>query len=91
LCSIFDFFTMSTRRHFIKQSIAVGTGILLAPTVVPASVFGQNAPSNRINIGAIGTGSISREHDLPGVWRFDEARIVAVCDLNANRVAEAKK
>jgi hypothetical protein len=32
---------------------------LAAPTIVPASVFGQNAPSNRINIGAIGVGRIS--------------------------------
>jgi predicted dehydrogenase len=60
------------------------------PTIVPSSVFGQKAPSNRINVGAIGVGRISRAHDLPGIWQFDQARIMAVCDLDAKRVEEAK-
>jgi predicted dehydrogenase len=60
------------------------------PAIVPASVFGQKAPSNRINVGAIGVGRISRVHDLPGIWQFDQARIVAVCDLDSKRVEEAK-
>ena len=30
------------------------------------------APSNRINVGAIGTGRISRGHDLPGLWKHDD-------------------
>ena len=44
------------------------------------------APSNRINVGAIGTGRISRGHDLPGIWKHDSARIMAVCDLDSTRV-----
>jgi predicted dehydrogenase len=60
------------------------------PSIVPASVLGANSPSNRINIGAIGTGRISRVHDLPGLWKYDSARIMAVCDLDSNRVADAK-
>jgi predicted dehydrogenase len=60
------------------------------PAIVPASVFGQTAPSNRINVGAIGVGRISRGHDLPGIWQFDQARIMAVCDLDAERVDQAK-
>jgi len=61
------------------------------PSIVPASVLNGNGPSNRINIGAIGTGRISRVHDLPGVWRYDDARIIAVCDLDSNRVDDARK
>jgi predicted dehydrogenase len=60
------------------------------PAIVPASVFGQTAPSNRINVGAIGVGRISRGHDLPGIWQFDQAQIMAVCDLDAKRVDQAK-
>jgi predicted dehydrogenase len=60
------------------------------PAIVPASVFGQTAPSNRINVGAIGVGRISRGHDLPGIWQFDQARIMAVCDLDVKRVDQAK-
>jgi hypothetical protein len=60
------------------------------PAIVPASVFGQKAPSNRINVGAIGVGRISRVHDLPGIWQFEYARIVAVCDLDSSRVEAGK-
>lgn len=81
----------TTRRDFLKRSLTAGVGLFIAPTIVPASVFGPNAPSNRINIGAIGTGRISRDHDMPGVWKYDNARIIAVSDLDANRVADAKK
>ena len=70
--------------------MASGLGLIGVPTIVPASVLGKNAPSNRINIGIIGTGRIARDHDMPGVWKYDDARIVAVCDLDAHRVADAK-
>jgi predicted dehydrogenase len=53
-------------------------------------VFGKTAPSNRINIGAIGTGRISRVHDLPGLLKYDQARVMAVCDLDRKRVEDAK-
>lgn len=84
-----------SRREFMK---AAGNGLGVSsiaaagfPTIVPASVFGRNAPSNRINIGAIGTGRISRGHDMPGVWKYDNARIIAVCDLDSKRMGEAKE
>ncbi len=60
------------------------------PSIVPAAVLGPNAPSKRVNVGAIGTGRISRSHDMPGVWKYDHARIVAVCDLDSRRVEDAK-
>jgi hypothetical protein len=78
-----------TRRDFLKLS-AGAVAAMGFPTIVPSSVFGETAPSNRINIGAIGVGRISRGHDLPGIWQFDQARIMAVCDLDANRVDQAK-
>jgi len=82
-----------SRRDFLHTAArASAVSAILAgfPTIVPASVFGETAPSNRINIGAIGTGRISRIHDLPGIWKYDSARIMAVCDLDSNRVADAK-
>jgi predicted dehydrogenase len=60
------------------------------PSIVPASVLGPASPANRINIGAIGNGRISRGHDLPGTWKHEAARIMAVCDLDAHRVADAR-
>ncbi len=81
---------IATRRTFLKTS---ASGALAAsfPAIVPSSVFGATAPSNRITIGAIGVGRISRGHDMPGVLQFTgvagrDNRIVAVCDLSEERV-----
>jgi hypothetical protein len=81
------------RREFLSNTVKTALGTSLAfsfPSIVPASVFGKNAPSNRINIGAIGNGRISRAHDLPGVWEHDFAQVMAVCDLDTNRAEEGK-
>lgn len=80
----------SGRRRFLTQSASAAVAITL-PTIIPSYVLGKNAPSNRINIGAIGNGRISRTHDMPGVWKHDFAKIIAVCDLDTNRAADAKK
>src|ERR1043165_2256913 len=79
-----------SRRKFL-QTAASSAVLLSAPTIVPSSVFGQKAPSNRINIGAIGVGRISRVHDMPSTLKYDTAQIVAVCDLDNRRVDEGKK
>jgi predicted dehydrogenase len=84
---------MSRRRLLAAAAKGMGGSALVAagfPAIVPASVFGATAPSNRINVGAIGNGRISRGHDMPGIWKFDTARIVAVCDLDSRRVEDAK-
>ena len=52
-----------SRRRFLKTG-AGAAAILGFPTIVPSSIFGQYAPSKRINIGAIGVGRISRGHDM---------------------------
>ena len=83
-----------TRRSFIGHTAkaALGTMALNAfPTIIPASVLGKNAPSNRLNIAAIGTGRISQGYDIPGVWKFDTANIMAVCDLDTARAEDARK
>src|SRR5262245_15874136 len=70
---------LHSRREFLATTAMI----------VPASVLGAFAPSKRINIGAIGTGRISRGHDLPGLWQYDTARIMAVCDLDSRRAQDA--
>ncbi len=81
------------RRRFLATA---GKGVVASsvvagfPAIVPASVFGAASPSNRINVGAIGTGRISRGHDLPGIWPHDIARVMAACDLDSKRVEDAK-
>ncbi len=48
---------------------------------MPASVFGQNAPSNRINLGVIGCGNQSTV-DLPEWLKNEDCQVLAVCDVN---------
>jgi predicted dehydrogenase len=79
-----------SRREFLSNSIKA-SALLAIPSIVPSSVFGRNAPSNRINIAAIGTGRISRGHDMPGVWQYDYAQLMTVCDLDSIRAEEGKK
>lgn len=79
--------SLSSRRDFMKTVAAASA----FPAIVPSSVRGAQAPSNRINVGAIGNGRISRAHDLPGIWQFDTARVMAVADLDARRVEDAKR
>jgi len=82
-----------TRRKLLSDvAKGIGASTVAAgfPAIVPSSVLGATSPSNRLNIGAIGTGRISRGHDMPGVWKFDTARIMAVCDLDQHRVDDAK-
>jgi predicted dehydrogenase len=83
--------SLNSRRDFLKKTVAAASAVFFAPTIVPASVLGPYSPSNRINIGCIGTGRISREHDMPEILKYNQARITAVCDLDSKRVQEAKK
>lgn len=91
--------TENSRRQFLKTSLltAAGTAIGLNssvlgfPTIVPSSVFGKNAPSNKINIGQIGIGRIARGHDLPETFKYDQARIMAVADVDRNRLLSGKQ
>src|SRR5690242_4612679 len=76
-----------SRRNLLKTGLAAAA----APSIVPSSVFGQNAPSNRITIAAIGVGRISRIHDMFETFKYDHAQIVAVCDLDSNRVASGQQ
>ena len=67
---------MSNRRAFMKQSIA-----LSVPLVVSSKVFGANAPSERINVGFIGTGNQGFGL-LKRFLKRDLGNVLAVCDVN---------
>lgn len=79
------------RRMFLKKAAATAIGATVVPTIVPSSVFGKNAPSNKIHIGQIGCGRIARDHDMAETIKYDKAQFVAVCDLDSNRLADGKK
>lgn len=69
-----------TRRRFLQHAGGVAAACCV-PAIVPSSVFGATAPSNRINVGFIGLGNQSTL-DLPAFLEKDDVQVVAVCDVN---------
>ena len=81
-----------TRRQFLKGSAAVAASMALAgPTIVPASVLGANAPGNRIAIGMIGMGRQAFHSNLKSFLHSSDTQVVAVCDVDAWRLDNARK
>ncbi len=65
-----------TRRGFLRAAAAAAV-----PYLVPASVRGATAPSNRITVASIGTGN-QGFNDLKKFLALEDAQVVAVCDVN---------
>jgi len=78
------------RRNFIKKTVVGGAATLFVPTILPSNVLGQTTANRKINVGQIGCGRIARDHDMPGVMQYDNARLIAVCDVDSNRAKDAK-
>jgi predicted dehydrogenase len=70
----------ASRRQFLA-SAASALGAAAVPAIVPATIFGQAAPSNRIHVAFIGCGNQSTI-DLPAFLAQDDAQVLAVCDVN---------
>ncbi|HKK80923.1 MAG TPA: Gfo/Idh/MocA family oxidoreductase [Prolixibacteraceae bacterium] len=69
----------TSRRNFIKTSL----GGIAALTIIPSTVmsgFGHNAPSDRLNIGAIGVGGVGYQNLL----NLENENIVALCDVDTD-------
>jgi predicted dehydrogenase len=80
--------TNVSRRSLIKGAAAAATAF---PAIVPASVFGKNAPSNRTTVAAIGVGRIGRIHDIKETMKHDDAQVVAVCDVDTRRLGAGQQ
>ncbi|MEM0898094.1 MAG: Gfo/Idh/MocA family oxidoreductase [Verrucomicrobiota bacterium] len=68
----------TTRRRFLATAAAA----VSAPTIIPASALGRNgrpAPSERINIGAIGFGTIAYV-TVPGFMQDERVQLTAIAD-----------
>jgi hypothetical protein len=76
--------THPTRRHFLKT----GAAAIAAPMILPARLFGQNAPSNKISVGVIGTGS-KAYGGMRNFMASPSAQITAVCDVNRKNLDAA--
>ncbi|MDX1284161.1 MAG: Gfo/Idh/MocA family oxidoreductase [Draconibacterium sp.] len=79
------------RRIFLKNAGAATAGAMVIPSIVPSSVFGANAPSNKIHVAQIGCGRIAKDHDTAATLRYEQAQFVAVSDVDTKRMADSKK
>ena len=77
---------LTSRRTFLQCA----AGLAASPYIVPASVFGQTAPSNLTTIGVIGVGGRGRRHISGGYANSKQGRVLAVCDVNAQNTEKAK-
>lgn len=84
--------TLRHNKGCSRRQVLRTFGVMAAfPTVVPSSVFGQNAPSNRITVAMIGVGRQAMYANLPPFLYSEDVRVVAVCDVDKWRLDNAKK
>jgi len=67
-----------SRRGLLKGAAVTGAAIA-CPTIVPSSVFGENAPSKRVIVGHIGVGGQGGGL-LRGFLGLPQGQSVATCD-----------
>ena len=74
-----------TRRSFLRRSLAAGAAFQVVPRHVLGGP-GHRAPSEKLTKGIIGCGGISASH-----LKMGYARLLALCDVDATRLANRMK
>ena len=67
-----------SRRNFLKKSSVFGAGVFIVPRNVLGGI-GFTAPSDQLNIAAIGAGG--KGSDIQDSWVSNE-RVIALCDVH---------
>lgn len=83
-----------SRRSFIRRAAGTAGIAVGAPQMVSSAVLGaegKTAPSNRITVGFIGTGSHGMGWNLGPYLRHKDAQIMAVCDVDEGHMMRAKE
>ncbi|MCX6905330.1 MAG: Gfo/Idh/MocA family oxidoreductase [Verrucomicrobia bacterium] len=77
------------RRQFLKgiTALAAASGF---PAIIPSSVFGAEAPSKRITVGAIGVGG-QGSGNLGGFLGDPRCRVLAASDVDRNNLEATRK
>lgn len=77
----------SSRRSFIKKTAVAGTGIITAPTIISASVFGAN---DRINAAVLGIHGRGKNH-ISSLMELENVRVATLCDPDMNLLNAQQK
>ncbi|MDR1962787.1 MAG: Gfo/Idh/MocA family oxidoreductase, partial [Planctomycetaceae bacterium] len=83
-----------SRRSFLETAVSVVSVPMIVPSHVVTSCAlaqGQVLPNNLLRMGLIGTGRQCFYHNIPGFVRNKRNQVVALCDVDSWRLAEAKK
>jgi len=85
--------TPLSRRKFIEQTAIAATGVTIVPRYVLGGV-GYTAPSDRVNIAAIGAGGKGRSNiATASAWSKasgeTQENVIALCDVDDQRAAES--
>ena len=82
------------RRSFLRTGVgALGAAVGL-PYFIPSTGLGRDgavAPSEKISVGFIGTGSHGTHWNLRAYLNQPDARVVVVCDVDSNNMLRAKQ
>lgn len=78
------------RREFLRRGAAALGAVAAVPAIVPSTVFGATAPSNRITMGMIGMGLMMGGHFRSMLGRSD-VQVLAVCDVDKRKREGAKQ
>jgi len=78
------------RRNFVKTSGLAITGGITIPAIIPSTVFGKNAPSNRINVGMMSFGR-QAQGNTRSFLNFEDVVVTSVCDVDAWRMERGKE
>ena len=75
-----------SRRKFIRQS-AAATAAVSVFTIIPRNVLGKGfiPPSDKVNLGFIGTGKLIHEL-LPRFAELEDVMILAGCDVDKKKI-----
>lgn len=82
------------RRTFLGRGAGIAGTVLAVPSVIPSTALGRDgavAPSEKITVGFIGTGSHGVHRNLRTYLRQSDAQVLSVCDVDGSRMKEAKQ
>jgi predicted dehydrogenase len=86
--------TKVNRRGFLQRSLVGLAGAWAVPSLIPSSALGLAgtvAPSERIRLGLIGCGNHGIHWNLRQIFRYSDAQVVAVCDVDAKHLEEGQQ
>lgn len=83
---------MPSRRQFLRSfAVAAANIAIVQPAIVSTSALGRRAASDRITIGMIGMGRQAFHSNLKSFLHAPDTQVVAVCDVDAWRLNNARE